>query len=982
MKYLNQLIYNKNNKHLTYISLFSSAGIGCYGFKQQGFKCIATNEYLEKRIRIQKYNQKCEFDSGYIQGDLYSKEVQDKIYKELENNNINDLDVLIATPPCQGMSVANHKKNNDEIKRNSLVVESIKIVSKIKPKFFILENVRAFLNTICTDIDDIDKPIEEVINLNLSGIYNILSKVVNFKDYGSQSSRTRTLVIGVRKDLVNISPEQLFPKEQKAKTLKSLIADLSSLKVMGEISENDIYHSYRNFDIKMLPWIEKIKEGESAFDNVEINRIPHKIEDGKIVFNKNKNGDKYSRWYWDKVAPCIHTRNDILASQSTIHPSDNRVFSIRELMRMMTIPNEFKWSNIDFETLNNLSSIEKKKYLKQEELNIRHCIGEAVPTKIFEQIAQNIKKVLNQKVLSINEINKIINEFNLQELDNLKIFIKDNPCKYDINTLYNIAELSNINRNETKAYFTREDIVFNMVSKLPAFDDRKSIKILEPSVGIGNFLPLLFKKYKNISNVILDVIDMDKNSFEILKILLEKTKIPKNFTINFINEDFLIWENEYLYDLVVGNPPYGKVINEKNLLDSYKAISQNKETNNLFSFFIEKAINLAKYISLIVPKSLINAPEFNKTRNILENKNLHSITDYGEKAFKGVKIETVSFLLDTYKKEIFEQIKVESYITNTLFYQNKNYIFSKKFPYWLIYRNEFFDMVVQKMQLDIFETFRDRQITKKHTLNSGKFRVLKSRNIDNNGIKNIENYDCFINEIDSFVVSKYLNEKDIVLIPNLTYYPRATFLPKNSIVDGSVAILKAKNGVEVTKEHLDYYSSEEFTEYYKIARNRGTRSLNIDNNSAKFFGILIEKEIKYKYHKERTIMTKLIYGANGQLKFESEKDLYVSIGFLAKTNMRLYIENNHVNHSGGEPAWAEEWRMSFSHIPENIPESLKNSIKPNKDGSNPRLNNKEFINSLLKVQHNFQLGNTQNIDNIRNTIPEEYLNDFNYGLTL
>ena len=147
-------------------------------------------------------------------------------------------------------------------------------------------------------------------------------------------------------------------------------------------------------------------------------------------------------------------------------------------------------------------------------------------------------------------------------------------------------------------------------------------------------------------------------------------------------------------------------------------------------------------------------------------------------------------------------------------------------------------MVVQKMQLDIFETFRDRQITKKHTLNSGKFRVLKSRNIENNGIKNIEDYDCFINEIDSFVVSKYLNEKNIVLIPNLTYYPRATFLPKNSIVDGSVAILKPKNGIEITKKHLDYYSSEEFTEYYKIARNRGTRSLNIDNNSAKFFGLL------------------------------------------------------------------------------------------------------------------------------------------------
>jgi len=827
-------------KALSYISLFSSAGIGCYGFKQHGFKCIATNEYLEKRIKIQQYNNKCDYESGYIQGDLSKKEIQEKIYKELENNNINDLDVLIATPPCQGMSVANHKKNDDEIKRNSLVVESIKIVKEIKPKFFIFENVRAFLNTICTDIDNIDKPIEEAINLNLAGDYNILSQVINFKDFGSQSSRTRTLVIGVRKDLINISPEQLFPKEQNAKTLRKLISDLEPLKNMGEVCKNDIYHSFRSFDTKMLPWIENIKEGQSAFDNIEKERIPHKIEDGKIVFNKNKNGDKYSRWYWDKVAPCIHTRNDILASQNTIHPSDNRVFSIRELMLMMTIPNDFKWSNRDFDTLNNLSIDEKRKYLKQEELNIRHCIGEAVPTKIFEQIAQNIKKVLNQKVLSINEINKTVDEYNLQNLNNLRIFIKDNPCKYEINTLYNIVELSNINRNETKAYFTREDIVFNMVSKLPNFDDKKLLKILEPSVGIGNFLPLLFKKYKNVSKVILDAIDVDKNSLEILKLLLEKTKIPKNFIINFINEDFLLWKNEYLYDLVVGNPPYGKVINEKSLLDSYKAISQNKETNNLFSFFIEKSMRLGKYVSLIVPKSLINAPEFNKTRDILEKSNLHSITDYGEKAFKGVKIETVSFLLDTYKKEKAEQIKTESYITNTLVYQNKNYIFSKNFPYWLIYRNDFFDMVIEKMQLDIFESFRDRQITKKHTLNSGKFRVLKSRNIDNNSVKDIENYDCFINEIDSFAVSKYLNQNDIVLVPNLTYYPRATFLPKNSIVDGSVAILKPKNGIEVTKKHLDYYSSEEFTEYYKIARNRGTRSLNIDNNSAKFFGLLIE----------------------------------------------------------------------------------------------------------------------------------------------
>lgn len=188
----------------TYVSLFSSAGVGCYGFKEEGFYCIATVELLERRLKIQKYNKKCAYNSGYICGDMTLQETKDKVFKELslwkDSYNITDLDVLIATPPCQGMSVANHKKKN-ELKRNSLVVESIKMVDSIKPKFFIFENVRAFLKSICTDVDGKDKAIKDAIEYNLGGNYNILYKVVNFKDYGNPSSRTRTLVIGVRKDL-------------------------------------------------------------------------------------------------------------------------------------------------------------------------------------------------------------------------------------------------------------------------------------------------------------------------------------------------------------------------------------------------------------------------------------------------------------------------------------------------------------------------------------------------------------------------------------------------------------------------------------------------------------------------------------------------------------------------------------------------------------------------------------------------------------
>lgn len=293
----------------TYISLFSSAGVGCYGFKEENFYCVATVELLERRLKIQSYNNKCVYKSGYICGDMTLQETKDKVFAEMklweENFNVTDLDVLIATPPCQGMSVANHKKKEDEIVRNSLVVESIKMAKEIKPKFFIFENVRAFLTSVCTDVDGKAKSIKEAIRNNLGGEYNILYKVVNFKDYGNPSSRTRTLVIGVRKDIKEITPYDIFPDKQPEKTLRETIGNLPSLKIMGEISPADIYHNFRKYAPRMEAWISEIKEGQSAFDNTDINRIPHTVRNGVVIYNAQKNGDKYTRQCWDKVAPCI-----------------------------------------------------------------------------------------------------------------------------------------------------------------------------------------------------------------------------------------------------------------------------------------------------------------------------------------------------------------------------------------------------------------------------------------------------------------------------------------------------------------------------------------------------------------------------------------------------------------------------------------------------------------------------------------------------
>lgn len=378
-----------SKKH-TYISLFSSSGVGCYGFKLENFECIATNELIERRLNIQKINNKCKFQSGYILGSIIEKETKDKLFNEVKKWNLDgkDVDVVIATPPCQGMSVANHKKKPNEIERNSLVNESVSIIKEIKPKIFIFENVPAFWKTGCVYNNSI-YPIGDMITIELGNCYNITHKVINFKNYGSNSSRTRTLVIGVRVDYKEISPEELYPEYQDEKSLFDVIGNMKSLD-WGEYDKNDYYHSFRTYPEHMKDWIHNLEQGESAFDNEDDHKKPHQIINGKLVINKSKNGDKYTRQIFSKVAPCVHTRNDQLASQNTIHPVDDRVFSIRELMKMMSIPDSFKWIDKDLKQLNELSYEEKRKLSKKEEMNIRQSIGEAVPTEIFRKIAKKI----------------------------------------------------------------------------------------------------------------------------------------------------------------------------------------------------------------------------------------------------------------------------------------------------------------------------------------------------------------------------------------------------------------------------------------------------------------------------------------------------------------------------------------------------------------------------------------------------------------
>jgi len=292
--------------------------------------------------------------------------------------------------------------------------------------------------------------------------------------------------------------------------------------------------------------------------------------------------------------------------------------------------------------------------------------------------------------------------------------------------------------------------------------------------------------------------------------------------------------------LVIGNPPFKKVTKQKELLAKYKKGMYNQKTNNIFSFFIEKALDLGDYVALVLPKTLLSTPEYNRTRELLDKHWVMKICDYGEKAFK-IKIETISLIVKTsnLKTAATKQriTKIESYITQQTFFVDQEYITDTNFPYWIIYRDDFFDQIANRMKFNIFTVFRDRQITNRLLSDKGEYRVLKSRNIDSTKIKSIDGYDCYIDSIDKLAVSRFLNKPKVVMIPNLTYNPRGCFLPKNTVTDGSVALATAINGNRITKKSLAYYATDEFRKFYKIARNISTRSMNIDSNAIFFFGL-------------------------------------------------------------------------------------------------------------------------------------------------
>lgn len=346
------------------ISLFSGAGIGEFYLHRQGIEIVLANEIIKKRAETHSlFYPSCEM----INADITDKNVQQIIADRSRDLGAR---MIIATPPCQGLSSAGRNKTESSLyddPRNYLILSALSIVDNVSPDYFLIENVPRFQQMLFP-YKGKNIVLFDLLNAKYSDKYEICVNVLNAADYGVPQTRYRVVYRMWRKGLSWALP----PKEPPV-TLKNAIGDLPPLEA-GQAS-NIKNHIARPHAANHIECMKYTPTGKSAFSNTE--HYPKKADGTRISGYRNS----YKRMRWDAPAPTITMRNEIISSQENVHPgrqlsdgtwSDARVLTLRELLIISSLPPDLDQPPILTETA------------------FRQIIGEGIPPLMLEKIMKGI----------------------------------------------------------------------------------------------------------------------------------------------------------------------------------------------------------------------------------------------------------------------------------------------------------------------------------------------------------------------------------------------------------------------------------------------------------------------------------------------------------------------------------------------------------------------------------------------------------------
>ena len=402
----------KKEKKFRVISLFSGAGGMDLGFINAGFEIVWANDFFKEAVESYKKN----VDNRIVFGDI----------TKIDSSQMpDDIDLVIGGFPCQGFSVANTKRSMKDA-RNFLYKEMLRVIKDKQPKFFVAENVKGILSM------KKGKVIEMIKNDFKNLGYKVDARLLNAAEYGIPQARERVVIIGNRIGVDNPYPKATHwvdSKKYESKeglkdpvTVEQTIGFLSNVRLSDKpiILENGtiIYNHMASTNVYDKFWGRKYKvdqakicdylrmwRDKAGYTTKKVDEhFGYKYTAGHWFRKDNHSGSipKPSDWwelkkifgfdnkYDKKVTTMVEKRikfeqslritnwdrpsDTITATCPEIHVNKERRLSARECAMLQTFP-------MNYQFIGSLNVIYRQ-------------IGNAVPVKLAEQIAQGIYDVL------------------------------------------------------------------------------------------------------------------------------------------------------------------------------------------------------------------------------------------------------------------------------------------------------------------------------------------------------------------------------------------------------------------------------------------------------------------------------------------------------------------------------------------------------------------------------------------------------------
>lgn len=312
---INQIPYNG----YTVVSTFSGGGGSCLGYRMAGYRVAYANEFVEEAQKTYRANHK---DTYLDTRDI--RNVKPEEILQIIGMNKGEVDLFDGSPPCCAFSTAGKREKSWGKKRaysdgksqqiEDLFLEYIRLLDGIQPKTFVAENVSGMVKGSALGY------FKEYLAKMKSCGYNVKAKLLNAKWLGVPQARQRIIFVGIRKDF---GVEPIFPQPfSYYYTLQDAFVDLP---------KSD------ELEIKALKEAANRYKWGSVLKKIPLNpKMP--IQGSEIM------GGSYFNLVRESMnRPCstICQKGGNASANGPCHPMENRKFTISELKRITSVPDDF-----------------------------------------------------------------------------------------------------------------------------------------------------------------------------------------------------------------------------------------------------------------------------------------------------------------------------------------------------------------------------------------------------------------------------------------------------------------------------------------------------------------------------------------------------------------------------------------------------------------------------------------------------------------